>query len=181
MTRWLRSLGSRCAARPLVVVGSWLLVAAVVTVVSMTLGGDYTHSSTLPGTQVQSAEELLARHLPSASHETADVVVQGSGPDGAREATAGVVAAVVRLPHVVPSPPLVRWSADGTTSLVRVEYDTGRYDLGHSALAALRRTVRSARLEAKARPSRSRAMCRRRRRPRRLSSGRLQRSAGSIF
>src|SRR5438270_530153 len=143
MTRWLRSLGSRCAARPLVVVGSWLLVAAVVTVVSMTLGGDYTHSSTLPGTQVQSAEELLARHLPSASHETADVVVQGSGPDGAREATAGVVAAVVRLPHVVPSPPLVRWSADGTTSLVRVEYDTGRYDLGHSALAALRRAVRS--------------------------------------
>src|SRR5438445_6136590 len=98
MTRWLRSLGSRCAARPLVVVVSWLLVAAVVTVVSMTLGGPYTHSSTLPGTQVQTAEGLLARHLPSASHETADVVVQGTDPATARAATARVVAAVGRLP-----------------------------------------------------------------------------------
>src|SRR5947209_3985521 len=143
MTRWLRSLGSRCAARPLVVVVSWLLVAIVVTVVSMTLGGDYTHSSTLPGTQVQTAETLLARHLPSASHETADVVVQAADPRGARSATAAVAAAVVHLPKVVSGPPLVRWSADGATSLVRVEYAAGRYDLGHSALAALRRAVRS--------------------------------------
>jgi len=143
MTRWLRSLGSRCAARPLVVVVSWLLVAVVVTVVSMTLGGDYTHSSTLPGTQVQTAETLLARHLPTASHETADVVVQAADPRGARSATAAVAAAVVHLPNVVSGPPLVRWSADGATSLVRVEYAAGRYDLGHSALAALRRAVRS--------------------------------------
>src|SRR3954468_14510264 len=112
MTRWLRSLGSRCAARPMVVVVSWLLVAAVVTLVSMTLGGQYTHSSTLPGTQVQTAEELLARHLPAASHETADVVVRSSSPAATRAATARVIAAVSPLPHVLAGPPAVRWSGD---------------------------------------------------------------------
>src|SRR3954463_6060715 len=144
MTRWLRSLGSRCAARPIVVVVSWLVVAAVVTVVSLTLGGDYSHSSTLPGTEVQTAEELLARHLPSASHESADVVVQGTDPAQARAATAGVLTAVSRLPYVAAAPPAVRWSADGATSLVRVEYAVGRFDLGHSALTSLRRAVRQA-------------------------------------
>src|SRR3954467_8764558 len=144
MTRWLRSLGSRCAARPIVVVVSWLVVATVVTVVSMTLGGDYSHSSTLPGTEVQTAEELLTRHLPSASHESADVVVQGTDPAEARAATAGVLTAVSRLPNVAPAPPAVRWSANGATSLVRVEYAVGRFELGHSALTTLRRAVRLA-------------------------------------
>src|SRR4051794_16485465 len=144
MTRWLRSLGSRCAARPMVVVVSWLVVAAAVTMVSLTLGGDYSHSSTLPGTEVQTAEELLARHLPSASHESADVVVQGSDPAGARTATAGVLSAVSRLPYVASAPPVVRWSADGATSLVRVEYAVGRFEVGHSALTTLRRAVRLA-------------------------------------
>src|SRR5436305_33315 len=136
MTRWLRSLGSRCAARPLVVVVSWAALAVVVTVVSMTLGGHYNHSSTLPGTQVQAAEELLARHLPSASHETADVVVRSTSPAAARDATARVIAAVSPLPHVLARPPAVRWSADASTSLVHVEYDVGRFQLGHSALSA---------------------------------------------
>src|SRR3954463_3655099 len=112
MTRWLRSLGSRCAARPIVVVVSWLVVATVVTLVSLTLGGDYSHSSTLPGTEVQTAEELLARHLPPASHESADAGAQGTAPPGARTATAGVLAAVSRLPNVASAPPAVRWSAD---------------------------------------------------------------------
>src|SRR5436305_808216 len=144
MTRWLRSLGSRCAARPIVVVVSWLVVATVVTVVSLTLGGDYSHSSTLPGTEVQTAEELLARHLPSASHESADVVVRGTDPGEARAATAGVLTAVSRLPYVAAAPPAARWSADGVTSLVRVEYAVGRCDRGHSALTSLRRAVRLA-------------------------------------
>src|SRR3954451_8328255 len=141
MTRWLRLLGSRCAARPLVVVISWAAVALVVTVLAMTLGGHYNHSSTLPGTQVQAAEELLARHLPSASHETADVVVRSTSPAAARDATARVIAAVSPLPPALATPPTVRWSADESTSLVHVEYDVGRFELGHSALSALRRAT----------------------------------------
>src|SRR4051812_6694477 len=143
MTRWLRLLGSRCAARPLVVVISWAAVALVVTVVAMTLGGHYSRSSTLPGTQVQAAEELLARHLPSASHESADLVVGGTSAAAARQATARVIAVVSPLPHVRAMPPTVRWSGDGMTSLVHVEYDVGRFELGHSALSAVRRAVTS--------------------------------------
>ena len=142
MTRWLRSLGSRCAARPLVVVGSWLAVALVVTVVSLTLGGDYTHSSTLPGTEVQVAEGLLDRHLPAASHESADIVVAGRSAASTRAAVAVVISRVAGLPRVVPTPPSVRSSADGTTALVHLEYDAARFDLGHSSLAAVRRAVR---------------------------------------
>src|SRR4051812_20096176 len=141
MTSWLRSLGTGCAARPVVVVISWAAFALVVTVASMTLGGHYNHSSTLPGTQLQAAEELLARHLPAASHETADVVVQSTSPAATRTATARVIAAVSPLPHVLAGPPAVRWSGDATTSLVHVEYDVGRFELGHSTLSALRRTV----------------------------------------
>src|SRR5437764_12981183 len=135
MTRWLRSLGTRCAARPLLVVVSWAAFALVVTVASMTLGGHYNHSSTLPGTQVQAAEELLARHLPAASHETADVVVRSGSPAATRAATARVIAAVSPLPHVLAKPPAVRWSDDAMTSLVHVEYDVGRFELGHSTLS----------------------------------------------
>src|SRR5436305_13478111 len=115
MTRWLRSLGSRCAARPMVVVVSWLIVAAVVTLVSLTLGGDYSHSSTLPGTEVQTAEELLARHLPSASPESADVVVQHPDPRDARAATAGGLTSAARPPHAAAAPPGPPASADVTT------------------------------------------------------------------
>src|SRR3954452_15453011 len=107
MTSWLRSLSGPGGARPMLDVVSWLVVAAVVTVVSLTLGGDYSHSSTLPGTEVQTAEELLTRHLPSASHESADVVVQGTDPAEARAATAGVLTAVSRLPYVAAAPPAV--------------------------------------------------------------------------
>src|SRR4051794_41860123 len=119
MTRWLRSLGSRCAARPIVVVVSWLVVATVVTVVSLTLGGDYSHSSTLPGTEVQTAEELLARHLPSASHESADVVVQGTDPARARTATAGGLAGGSRVADVASAPPARRGAAGGGPALGR--------------------------------------------------------------
>src|SRR5690348_6086895 len=122
MTGWLRALGGRCASRPLIVIAVWVGVAAAITILSFTVGGSYTHSSTLPGTQVQAAEELLSRHLPSASHESADVLVHTTSAAGTRAAVPLVVAATARLPHVVPGPPPVRWSRDGTTADVLVEY-----------------------------------------------------------
>jgi RND superfamily putative drug exporter len=142
MTGWLRALGGRCASRPLIVIAVWVGVAAAITILSFTVGGSYTHSSTLPGTQVQAAEELLSRHLPSASHESADVLVHTASAAGTRAAVPLDVAATARLPHVVPGPPPVRWSRDGTTADVLVEYDVGRFELGHQALSTLRRTVR---------------------------------------
>ena len=145
MTRWLRALGAGCAAHPLLVVTLWLATAGGVTVVSLTVGGHYTHSSTLPGTEVQAADAVLSAHLPAAANESADVVVHAATPAAAESALARVVRAVNGLPHVVATPdPAVRWSADRRTALLQVGYDVPRFALRHGALAALQRAVRTA-------------------------------------
>ena len=144
MTRWLRSLGRGCAAHPLVVVAMWLAVVVGVTALALTVGGTYTRTSTLPGTEVGTADDLLAAHLPSAAHESADVVVHAADPSAATLAVDSVIGRVQRLPHVVRRPaPAVTWAADRTTALVSVHYDVPRFSLGHSALAALERATRS--------------------------------------
>jgi RND superfamily putative drug exporter len=145
MTRWLRSLGGRCAAHPLVVVAGWLLVVVGVTTLSLTVGGRYSRSSTLPGTEVGRAEALLAAHLPLAANESADVVVQAADAAAATGAVEAVTSRIVVLPRVVRSPaPAVTWSADRTTALISVHYDVPRLTLGHGTLAALQRTARAA-------------------------------------
>src|SRR3954471_8050679 len=121
MTRWLRSLGARCAGHPLAVIAAWLTVAVSLTVTSLTLGGHYSHSSTLPGTEVQAADEVLFAHLQAAANESAAVVVQAATPAAADAAVEVVVRAVDRLPHVLATPhPVVRWSGDHRTALMPV-------------------------------------------------------------
>jgi RND superfamily putative drug exporter len=145
MTRWLRSLGARCSARPLVVVVVWLVVAVGVTVLSLTVGGRYSRSSTLPGTEVGRAEALLAAHLPASVHESADVAVHAPDPATVRRSVDAVTRRIVQLPHVVRSPaPTVTWSADRTTALIFVQYDVPRLALGHGSLVALQRTASAA-------------------------------------
>ena len=145
MTRWLRSLGARCAAHPVVVVAIWLSVVAGVTALSLTVGGSYTRTSSLPGTEVGQADALLAAHLPASVRESADVVVHAADPAAARSAVAAVADRISRLPHVVDaSNAAVAWSSDATTALIFVHYDVPRLSLGHGALAALERTARAA-------------------------------------
>ena len=144
MTRWLRSLGRGCAAHPLVVVAVWLAVVVGVTGLALTVGGTYTRTSTLPGTEVGTADDLLAAHLPSAAQESADVVVHAADPAATRLAVDSVTSRILRLPHVVRRPaPAVTWAGDRTTALVSVHYDVPRFVLGHSALTALESTARA--------------------------------------
>jgi RND superfamily putative drug exporter len=138
----LRALGGRCADHPFVVIVSWLVVTVGTTLLALTVGGDYSKTSTLPGTEVQAAEELLARTMPAAALETADIVVHATDPAATAAAVPAVTRAVAVLPHVVPSSAPVRWSADRRTALVPVQYDAPRFTLGHGDLAALERAVR---------------------------------------
>ena len=143
MTRWLRLLGGRCAARPFVVIAVWVGIAVGLTVLSLTVGGDYTHSSTLPGTEVERAEQALAAHLPEASHESAEVLVHAATPAAASGATSAVQQRIAALPQVG-SVVVTRWSADRTTGWLHVTYDQARMSVGHAQLAALQRAARSA-------------------------------------
>src|SRR5947209_1849211 len=100
MTRFLRGVGGRCAARPLVVVAIWVAVAVGATVASYAAGGRYSVSASLPGTEVQQADQDLARHLPSASAESADVLLRGRTAAAVRAAVPVVAARIARLPQV---------------------------------------------------------------------------------
>src|SRR5436305_8180231 len=124
MTRFLHRLGQRCAARPLLVIVIWLLVAGAVTGLSLTVGGRYTAHERLPGTEVERGQDVLARGFPAAAAETADVVVHTSAPDRLAGLVATVTARVEALPHVatVSADPSAL-AADGTAQRLRVSYD----------------------------------------------------------
>ena len=145
MTRVLHRLGRRCAARPLLVIAIWLVVAGAVTGLSLTGGGHYTAHERLPGTEVERGQDVLSRAFPGAAVETADVVVHTSAPSRLTGLVAAVTARVSALPHVaaVTSDPSDR-SADGTTRRLRVGYDRDRFGLPSNSLARLRGALSSA-------------------------------------
>jgi len=144
MTGWLRAIGAGCSRRPLVVIVVWLLVAGGLTGLSLLVGKGYSQRSTLPGTEVQAAEQQLADHFPTASFESADVLLTSGSAATTRAAAVVVPERIDRLPHVDPAAmPAVRWSPDGRTAWIAVRYDVPRFTLGHSSLTALWRVARS--------------------------------------
>jgi RND superfamily putative drug exporter len=145
MTQWLRGLGARCVAHPLVVIAGWLVAATVLTLLSVTDGGHYSQRESLPGTPVGLAEQRLAQHFPAVGDEHAQVVLHArDGSPATLDANlAGVQAALARLPHVVPaSTGSVSRSADGTYALIDLQYDVTRFVLHGPDLAAAERAAR---------------------------------------
>jgi RND superfamily putative drug exporter len=145
MSSLLHRLGRRCAARPLLVIGVWLVVAAAVTGLSFAVGGRYTAHERLPGTEVERGQDALARGFPAAAAETADVVVHTSAPAQLPALVHDVTARVSALPHVaaVSSDPSDR-SADGSTERLRVGYDRDRFGLPGTSLTQLRSALAAA-------------------------------------
>jgi putative drug exporter of the RND superfamily len=145
MTRVLHRLGQRCAARPLLVIGIWLVVVGAVTGLSLAAGGRYATHDRLPGTEVQHGQDVLARAFPAAAAETADVVVHASAPDRLADVVAAVTSQVTALPHVaaVTTQP-ADVSADGTTRRLRVTYDRDRFGLPGNALSRLHSALKAA-------------------------------------
>jgi RND superfamily putative drug exporter len=84
MTSLLARVGRRCAARPLLVIGIWLVVAGAITGLSLTAGGKYTQHERLPGTEVERGIDELDRSFPAAAAETADLVVHTSSREADR-------------------------------------------------------------------------------------------------
>src|SRR5207248_930000 len=144
MTRLLQRLGGWCATHPVLVIGGWVVAAAVTAALAATVGGAYAQGSTLPGTEVQAAQSRLSARFPAAADTSDDVLLHGSSPGVVAAAVPRVRAGVVGLPHVVASSVAVAArSADGRTLLVHVRYDVPRFTLHTRDLRVLQAVARS--------------------------------------
>ena len=144
MTQLLRRLGGACAAHPLLVIAIWVGVATATTTLAVTVGGRYSQTEGLPGTEVQVADQRLAAHFPAYADVSADVVLHASPRRALATGLPQVQRAVARLPHVVPTSVRdVRRSADGATALIHVRYDVRRFVLHKHDLGELRAAASS--------------------------------------
>jgi putative drug exporter of the RND superfamily len=78
MTGPLYRLAHLCVRRRFVVVGIWLVVTAVLVVVSHRLGDNTNDNLSLPGTDSQRATDTLARSFPDQANGTSPIVLHAS-------------------------------------------------------------------------------------------------------
>jgi putative drug exporter of the RND superfamily len=123
----LYRLGRYAARRPWVVIGAWLVVAALVVAASGAFGKKLEESFGAPGVDSQSATDLLSAAGADQAGLTAQIVVtprdQGATltSPSMREALAQIQSAAARLPQVLRAgDPVI--SPDGRVGLIRVQY-----------------------------------------------------------
>ena len=123
MSRFLFRLGHGAAAHPWRTISAWIVVAGLVSALSVAFGGDPQDDYNVPDARAQAGVDLLRDHLPSAGFASAQVVVHdpaGHPLDAAALTALG--ARLADLPHAlqVSSPEL---SADDATALFTLGYD----------------------------------------------------------
>ncbi|WP_426564355.1 MMPL family transporter [Angustibacter sp. McL0619] len=123
----LYRLGRATARRPLLVIGSWLLLAVVVVGGASTFGQKLEDSFRVPGLDSQQANDLLAATGSGQAGLTAQVVATPRTADAtftgsatARTALADLQSAAAALPHVLSTSQEV--SPDGRVALLRLQY-----------------------------------------------------------
>ncbi|MGW4205142.1 MMPL family transporter [Streptomyces sp. NPDC004726] len=89
----LRRTGEWCARRWLVVILLWLAALAVLQVLHLSYGGEYSDDFSLPGTQSQNGLDVLQAHEPAGGGYSSQVVLHDPNKPLSRES--GRVAAVV--------------------------------------------------------------------------------------
>lgn len=130
----MRSLATWCVQHRRWVVVFWLAVLVVVTVLSRSVGSDYTNSFTLPKTQSTEAIQLLEAASPKISGDTEQVVFSAS--DGrsitdpeVKARIDSVLSKLATVPHVsdIVSPYSSEGaghiSRDGTIAFANVTFD----------------------------------------------------------
>ena len=126
LSRW-------CIAHRRWVIGGWVLVAALTTVLAGAVGRHYATDFSLPGTEAQRVVDLLGSQFKAQSGDVDTIVfhtAQGSVNDPAvRNAVTPVLERVAKMPHVtdVVSPytsaGAVEVSKDGKTAFATINYD----------------------------------------------------------
>jgi putative drug exporter of the RND superfamily len=142
----LDRLGRRAARHHWWFIGAWLVAAAVVIVLAVSLDGRTTDNFQIPGAQSQTALDLLKERFPSQAGDSATVVFQakaGIDDPSVEPAIAASVAALGKIPGVTsvtdPYGPLGHaiTSRNGQIALVSVQYDTQAQNLPKDTFALL--------------------------------------------
>ena len=126
-------LGRWCIAHRRWVIGGWILVAVLTTVIAGAVGRQYATDFSLPGTEAQHVVDLLGSQFKAQSGDVDTIVfhnARGSIDDPAvRNAVAPLLGRVAKMPHVVSviSPystvGAVEVSKDRNTAFATVNYD----------------------------------------------------------
>ena len=139
----LYRLASWCFDRRRIVLAAWLIVAAVVIVVSVSAGSRFSDNFSSSGLASQQAQNVLDAKFPARSGATADVVLHSASPLAAGPNAAAVTrlaAALRQLPDVVSvTSPLAasgqhQLSADGRTGFAVVQFSASAADLPSAAV-----------------------------------------------
>src|SRR6202044_1011781 len=93
-----------CISHRRQVIGAWILIAVVTTVVAGAVGRQYATNFTLPGTESQHVADLLNKQFPAQKGDVDTIVFHNSkgtiDQSAVRGAIAPLLARVTRLPHV---------------------------------------------------------------------------------
>lgn len=76
MTKFLSELGRRSARHPFRVLAVWVLVAMAAFMANGSIGGDTNDSFTIPGTESQSAFDLLEERVPAETGASSRIVFE---------------------------------------------------------------------------------------------------------
>ncbi len=127
MSKSLYRLGHLAARRPLVVIGSWLILTVVVVGASGAFGHRLKDSMQVPGLDSQQASELMAAAGATDAGLTAQVVATPLDGDAtfhdsaeARSALAALRSGAGALPHVLRATQVL--SPNGRVALIRLQY-----------------------------------------------------------
>jgi RND superfamily putative drug exporter len=150
----MKHLARLSVARPLLIIGAWILALAGVTIASTAAGDAYSSNFSLPGTDAQAASDLLAERFPTMGNAAVDQIVwkvdNGSWDDPAvRTAIEGVAATITSLDSVVAvtlpfdgaAPGQV--SPNGTVAYGVISYTTESFTVPTSDIRAIVTAVES--------------------------------------
>ncbi|MPZ71428.1 MAG: MMPL family transporter, partial [Actinobacteria bacterium] len=96
----LKRLAQWSYRRRWTMVGIWILALILSITLASTLGGEYSEDFSLPGTESQTAYDLLTDKFPQASGETVDVVFEAEAGVADPEVQAAVEAALAEIEGV---------------------------------------------------------------------------------
>lgn len=141
LARWARF----AARNPWKVIGGWVVVIAIVALLANTLGAKFESAFTLPGSESQTAIQLLEEKFPEAAGDSAMIIFQvrdGKISDpAAQEQIQATLAKAADLPHVAgiitPEMNPTQISTDGTIAYAVLQYSDQAMELPIEEIAPL--------------------------------------------
>jgi putative drug exporter of the RND superfamily len=149
----LARVGRAVAAHPWRTIGTWIVAAVVIAAGSVTVGGTLVDDFTIPGSEAQTAVDLLEERFPARAGDSATLVLaveDGRLDSGAaRETVSRALAAAANAPEVVGvGKPFAAEggavSADGRVAFVDVQYADAAVEIPSGAVDELQSAVRAA-------------------------------------